>query len=488
MRVLFVASEAVPLVKTGGLGDVAGALPPALRRLRQDVRLLLPAYPEARARAGRLRPAARLTLPPLGEAVLLAGRLPGTSVPLWLLDAPAFRREGHPYTAPGGHDWPDNPQRFALLARAAAEIALDRCGLGWRADVLHAHDWQTALAPALLAAERDRPATVFTIHNLAYRGIYGREVFDALGLPAAWWHPEALEFWGAMAFIKGGLAFADRITTVSPTYAREIRTPTHGEGLDGLLRARSERLHGILNGVDYALWDPRHDPHLPCRYGPGRLQGKAACKAALQAELGLEPDPAAPLVVHVGRLVAQKGVDLLVDAAAALWPRRRFQLAVLGTGDPALERAVRDAAAAHPGRMAARIGYDEALAHRMEAGADLFAMPSRFEPCGLSQLYSLRYGTLPVVRRTGGLADTVIDALPHHLRAGLATGFVFDQAEPWALAEALGRALDLYRDRRAWRRLQDTGMGLDFGWPESARQYLAVYRAAVADRDAAVLT
>jgi starch synthase len=480
MKVLFVASEAFPLVKTGGLGDVGGALPPALAAEGADVRLLLPAYREARARADRLKSVARLSLPG-GEAQLLETRLPGTRIVLWLLDhPPSYDRPGDPYHDAHGRPWPDNAVRFALLCRAACAIALGQTGLGWRPDLVHAHDWQAGLAPALLAHEPGRPATVFTIHNLAYQGLFPAETFSALRLPPSLWSHAALEFHGRLSFIKGGIVFADRLTTVSPGYAHEIQTPEHGHGLDGLLRHRAAHLSGILNGIDDKTWNPARDIHLVNRYSARRPAGKPANKLALQTELNLAPDPQLPLLGMVGRLVAQKGVDLVVEALTRLdqWP---LQLAVLGTGERRYEQRLLTEAARRPGRLAVRIGYDEPLAHRILAAADLFLMPSRFEPCGLSQLYAMRYGAVPVARRVGGLADTVVDANPDHLRAGRATGILFDEPRAEALAAAVERALALHRDRRLWRRLMLAGMRQDHGWRHSAAEYLRLYHRTFAE-------
>ena len=478
MKILFVTSEAHPLIKTGGLADVSGALPKALRQLRNDVRLLLPAYPQVRERAGKLRPVATLQVPTSDEPVaVLEGRLPGSSVPLYLVEAPAyFDRIGNPYTAADGSGWPDNPLRFALFARVAALLARDQAGLGWQPDIVHCHDWQAALVPALLSRETRRPCSVFTIHNLAYQGIYPAKWLTELQLPSTLWSIEGLEFHDHLSFIKGGIAFADAVTTVSPTYAREICHAAFGYGLEGLLRSRAEHLHGILNGVDYSQWNPKDDPHLPARYSAEHLAGKSACKAALQEELGLPVAAQTPLLVHIGRLVEQKGVDLILAAITALPRNTEFQLAILGSGERWLEQALLEAARLHPARVAIRIGYDEGLAHRIEAGADIFLMPSRFEPCGLNQIYSLRYGTVPVVHRVGGLADSVVDAIDHTLASGIATGFVFDHADAFDLQMAIQRALTLYRDHKAWRKLMLSGMAQDFSWTRSVRQYAALYR------------
>jgi starch synthase len=468
MKVLFVASEAFPLMKTGGLGDVCGALPPALRTLECDVRVLLPGYRDAIAQAGKLKPVARLTLPPLPAPVtLLEGELPGTRVPVWFIDfPPAYDRPGHPYHDQHGNPWPDNAARFALLARVATAIARRQGGLRWQPDIVHCHDWQTGLVPALLAREPQRPATVFTIHNLAYQGVFPAAMLGALGLPSSLWSFEALEFHGQLSFIKGGLAFADWITTVSPTYAREIQTPEQGHGLDGLLRYRSERLLGILNGVDTKIWNPMRDEFLAARYSARSLQAKSRNKRALQKELDLKIDAKPMLIGTVGRLVHQKGIDLTIEALPQLM-QQPIQFVTLGTGERALERALRAATARHAGQCAAMVGYDEALAHRIIAGADAFLMPSRFEPCGLSQLYSLRYGTVPIVRRVGGLADTVSDGK---------TGIAFEADDAQALADSVARAHALYRQRAAWRKLMCAGMRQDFSWRHSAREYLRLYR------------
>ncbi len=476
MKVLYVTSEAWPLIKTGGLGDVGGSLPPALLAEGIDVRLLLPGYPSAIALAGPLKRVAKLDLRPFFQPVihLLEGHLPGTRVKLWLVDCPpAFDRAGDPYHGGDGQSWPDNAQRFALLARVATIVALGKAGLPWQPDVVHAHDWQAGLVPALLANTSPRPATVFTIHNLAYQGIFPRATFDALHLDPKLWSFEALEFHGQLSFIKGGLAFADRLTTVSPNYAREIQTPSFGHGLDGLLRWRSGVLHGIRNGIDTHAWNPARDPHLVSRYSAAKPAGKLPNKLALQAEMGLPPSEQ-PLFGLVGRLVWQKGIDLVLELLPAL-ARRGIQLVILGNGEQKYEQALRRAAATHAEWLAVRIGYDEGLAHRIEAGSDLFLMPSRFEPCGLNQLYSLRYGAVPVVHRVGGLADTVTDT-DEAGADGTANGFVFSQESPTALLATIDRALTCYRQPVRWTALQHAGMRGDFSWRHSAAAYAELYR------------
>lgn len=478
--VLFVSSEVHPLMKTGGLGDVAGCLPAALSQLGADVRVLMPAYRDARARAGTLRPVATLQFAgALEPATLLEGALPGSKVKLWLLDYPAlYDRPGNPYSMPDGQSWPDNAQRFALLCRAAVDIATQRAGLNWRPQIVHCHDWQTGLIPALLSLEPQAPATVFTIHNLAYQGLFPAETFAALELPPALWGPEALEFHNQLCFIKGGLVFADLITTVSPNYALEIQTPEFGCGLDGLLRHRSAALRGIINGIDENEWNPAQDPNLAAPFSADHLDGKADNKRALQREFGLPPLDEQPVIGMVGRLAHQKGLDLILDALPRL-VTLPLQLVLLGSGEPQYGRPLENWARRLPQHIAVRIGYDEALAHRIEAGADMFLMPSRFEPCGLNQLYSLRYGTVPIVRRTGGLVDTVVDTNAASLANHTATGFMIEREDASAVVEAVTRALQYYGDRATWRQIVTTGMRQDHSWPSSARSYLGVYSEAL---------
>ncbi len=476
-KILFVVSEAHPLIKTGGLGDVAGSLPVALASLQAEVRLLLPAYPEAVARAGRLKTLAQFSVDGLASPVrLLEGRLPGTRLVIWLVDfPPAYDRPGNPYLDSRGLPWPDNAMRYALLARVAVMLALGQIPLEWRPHIVHCHDWQTGLVPALLAQEKNRPATVFTIHNLAYQGLFPGDTFTLLGLPAALWSIDGLEFYGQLSFIKGGIAFADRLTTVSPGYAREIQTPEFGAGLDGLLRHRADRLSGILNGIDDKTWNPAHDPLLARKYSARRLRDKIPNKLALQREFGLPADPKTPLIGMVGRMVQQKGIDLLLETLPGLM-HRSIQLVILGTGDAGYEKTLRAQATRYAGQLAVRVGYDERLAHLIEAGADMFLMPSRFEPCGLNQFYSQRYGTPPIVRRVGGLADTVTDATEANLKADKATGIVFDEARGGALLASVDRALALHQNTRRWKQMMLAGMRQDFSWQHSAAQYLRLYK------------
>jgi starch synthase len=483
-KLLHVAAEIFPLVKTGGLADVAGALPPALARAGADVRLLLPGLPSIVESV--LQPRAVCTIGPLFGAAritLRLGTLPGSHVPAYVLDAPyLYRRGGGPYQDSAGAEWADNLQRFALLGWAGAHLAAGELDDDWTPDVLHAHDWHAGLACAYAKVHPGtRAASIFTVHNLAYQGLFPIGDFPQLGLPARTVGSSGLEFHGQLSFMKGGLKFCDRITTVSPNYAREIATPEFGFGLDGVIRSRHADVSGILNGVDPGVWSPAHDTALAARYDADRLEGKAACKAALRQEAGLDASGDAPLLAVVSRLTAQKGLDLVLGALGGLLARGT-QLMVVGTGDPGLEAAFRDACKAHPGRVAVRFVYDEALAHRVIGGADAILVPSRFEPCGLTQLYGLRYGTLPLVRRVGGLADTVVDASVDALRDGRATGFVFDAAAPAALEHAVDRLVTLYRQPAAWRAVMRHAMAQDFSWDHAAEQYLALYGEVIARR------
>ncbi|MFV8816916.1 glycogen synthase GlgA [Haliea sp. E17] len=473
-RLLFAVSEAFPLVKTGGLADVAGSLPAVLHRLGVDVRILLPAYGTLLAKLETSKEVARLQLPG-GNVALLETHMPDSGVPVWLLEHPAFSgRDGNPYQDASGQPWSDNAERFMLLSQAAAALALGETALDWRADALHCHDWHTAPAIALLAEREERPKTVFTIHNLAHLGLFDRATFERLSLPWAWWSPEAMEFHGQFCFMKGGLAFADWITTVSPTYAREICSAPGGMGLEGLLSHRRQHLVGILNGIDTDIWNPATDPLLAANYDATQLERKALNKRALQDELGLPPRDDLPLFGFVGRLAEQKGIDLLLPVLDEL-VAARAQLAILGTGEARLEQALGEFAAQHPDAVALRLAYNERLAHRIEAGADVFLMPSLFEPCGLNQMYSLRYGTLPLVRAVGGLADTVTDASEATIAAGTANGFAFTEADSSALRTALDRALLLWRQPAHWMALQQRAMSGDFSWERSAHQYLDLY-------------
>lgn len=491
MRVLFVASECFPYVKTGGLADVAGALPPALRALGLDVRILLPGYPGVLGKLDVLRTVRDLrglpALPPDSPARLLATLAGDGEVPLYVLDVPAFfARAGSPYLGPDGQDWPDNHLRFGALSRTAALLGLDGDGDGWLPDILHCHDWQAGLAPAYLAypffpfAGRRRPKTVFTIHNLAFQGLFPAETLPLLGLPWEAFTPQGLEFHGKLGFLKAGLAYADKLTTVSPTYAAEIQGGDFGFGLDGLLRLRAADLSGILNGIDLDIWDPARDPLLPARYDATTLEAKTASKSVVQQAFGLADRPNAPLFGIVSRLTHQKGIDLVVEALPRL-VSQGAQLAVLGTGSRELEQALAKAAADNPGRVGVRLAYDEALSHQVQAGSDVLMVPSRFEPCGLTQMYALRYGTLPLVARVGGLNDTVTDVTEQTLADGTGTGFVFAPVEVGALVRAIDRSLALFRAPHLWHKVQQAAMSRDVGWAAPAREYDALYGGLLAE-------
>ncbi|WP_225205914.1 glycogen synthase GlgA [Novosphingobium huizhouense] len=480
LRVLSIASEAAPLVKTGGLADVAGALPAALAPHDVAMTTILPGYPKVMAALGAKAAKARAihAWPSLlGEpARLVAGKLGQHE--LLVLDAPAFfARDGGPYADGGGRDWGDNWRRFAAFARAAADVATG-AAKGLAFDLVHAHDWQAAMAPAYLRYDGSPLPSVMTIHNMAFQGHFGAEVFPALGLPREAFAFDGVEYHGGVGFLKAGLEAASAITTVSPTYAREIRTAEFGMGLEGLVRSRGARVHGIVNGIDTAEWNPETDPALAQRFSLRSLPKRLANKRALEAEFGLDSDAddrGGPLFVVITRLTWQKGMDVLlevIDHLVGLGGR----LALLGSGDAALEGALHAAAARHPGRVAVRIGYDEGLSHRMQAGGDAILVPSRFEPCGLTQLYGLAYGCVPVVSRTGGLADTVVDANLAALAAGAATGVQFNAVNYASLADAIDRAIALYHRPDLWRGLQRAGMKSDFSWRRSGKAYADLYR------------
>ncbi len=465
------------MAKTGGLGDVGGALPAALAAAGVDVRLVMPAYPSALAAVvDRRENVSLVDFDALGHADVIEARTPDSRLPIFLIDCPPlYDRSGGPYVDERGKEWPDNVKRFCLLSRAAQVLASKASPFAWQPDIVHAHDWQTGLVPALLAhSPEPRPICVFTIHNMGFPGIFPASTFPLLGLPADAFAVDGVEHYRQVSLLKAGLVYADHLTTVSPTYAREIQTPELGFGFDVLLRRRAERLTGILNGVDYRTWDPAVDARIKMAYSADDLAGKAACKAALQAEMGLAAAPKAPLIGAVSRLTSQKGLDL---ALAALPPVVEVgaQFVLLGTGDARLERRFTKLAARYPRNVAVRIAYDEDLAHRIEAGCDIYLMPSRFEPCGLNQMYSLRYGTPPVVHAVGGLADSVVDADEKNLAGASATGFLFRLPTANALGAALRRALELERWPERWAALQRTGMRQDFGWPNAARLYVALY-------------
>ena len=474
LRVLSIASEVFPLIKTGGLADVAGALPSALRREGVEMRTLLPGYPQVLAKLGEAEPVHDYLDLFGGPARLLAGRAEGLD--LFVIEARhLYDRPGNPYLGPDGRDWPDNPFRFAALSRVGADIAKGAIP-AFVPDVAHAHDWQAALLPAYLHYDGgSRPGTVVTIHNIAFQGHFGPEWLTPLRLPPHAMSIDGVEYFGGVGFLKAGLVLADRITTVSPTYAREIMSPEFGMALEGLLRTRASVVEGILNGIDDEIWNPATDKTIAQYYSALRIDHRARNRTALQQRLGLAPSFDAPLFGVVSRLTQQKGLDLLLEAMPRLIAAGG-QLALLGAGEPALEDGFAQLARAHPGAVACYFGYDEPLAHLMQAAIDFLVVPSRFEPCGLTQLCALRYGAAPVVARVGGLADTVVDANDAALAAGVATGIQFHPPAVGELDWALQRAVRIYRDPATMRRLRLNGMRADVSWRGPAKRYASLYR------------
>ncbi|MFM2355630.1 MAG: glycogen synthase GlgA [Pseudomonadota bacterium] len=473
LKVLSVASECVPLIKTGGLADVVGALPGALAAQGAEVRTLIPAYPGL---AARLAGVAEVWASPDlfgGWGRVLRGDVEGLD--MLLLEAPhLFERTGGPYSA-GGQDYSDNPERFAALSWVAARIAIEGMQDGWRPDILHAHDWQAGLAPAYLRyAGEARVKSVITVHNIAFQGIAPADRLAGLRLPYGAFTPDGVEYYGQISTLKAGLVTADAITTVSETYAAELMRPEFGMGLQGVIAARAASVHGILNGVDTGVWNPEAEA---TPYSAKAMKGKAAARAALLAEFGLGEVPG-PLAILVSRLTHQKGIDLIAGALPD-FIGGGGGLVVLGNGDPALEAAMRAAAEHYPGRVGVHIGYDEGLSHRMFAGGDAVLVPSRFEPCGLTQMYGLRYGTIPVVALTGGLADTVIGATPATLAAGAATGVTFWPVDALGLGQALATLLRIHADRKGWAAMQARAMKADVSWARSAAAYADLYRSLV---------
>ncbi len=472
-KILFVTSEAHPLIKTGGLADVCGSLPKALAELSQDIRLIMPNY-QALKTTEKVRFLCSLRIDNR-DVNMLETRMPDSDVIVWLVDcAEFFNYPGNPYTDENGNAWANNAERFALFCRVAVVCAMDRINQDWKPDIVHCNDWQTGLVPAILSLEEDRPATVFTIHNMAYQGLFPASHVVSLNLPGQLWHQDGLEFNNMLSFIKGGLAYADRITTVSPTYALEIQTPEFGYGLEGLLTYRNEALVGIINGIDTDQWNPKTDTYINRNFDIKTLAKKQFNKTALQKKSALPANDQVPVVALISRLVEQKGIDMVIDCLPEMMTMP-MQFILLGAGDKDYEKRLQNLARLYPDKIALTIGYNEALAHTIEAGADIFLMPSRFEPCGLNQMYSQRYGTLPIVRKTGGLADTVIDAMPETIANGTATGIVFNEATAGSLIEAIKRAMLLYANRDVWNKMQIDAMQKDFSWQRSAEQYLALY-------------
>jgi len=479
LKVLFVTPEVTPLLKTGGLADVSAALPAALRELGADVRILLPGYPKVMDALPDKKLA--VVLPHTGfhgEVRLLEAELPGSGVPLLIIDYPLFyERDGGPYIDHNGHDWVDNAQRFALLSKIGAILGGSASPLDWHPDIVQCNDWQSGLTPAYLHfSPPPSAATIMTIHNMAFQGCFPPLLTTALGLPPSSYGMNGVEYYGQISFLKAGLYYANHITTVSPTYAEEIQNEPLGFGMQGLLEQRYLDLTGIVNGIDNHEWNPATDKLLPHNYSADDLAGKAANKRELQHKLGLEENPDIPLLGIISRLTYQKGLDLLPAIVPALL-EKPVQIVILGSGEAALEEEFIALAQAHPDHIAAVIGFNEGLSHLIEAGADIFLMPSRFEPCGLNQMYSQCYGTPPIVHATGGLVDTVVDASPENIANGTATGFIFSHTTVHGLQECILRSLAAYADKPVWRKIQQNGMRRDFSWKRSAEEYLALYEA-----------
>lgn len=475
LKVLFVTSEVAPLIKTGGLADVSGALPAALRAIGVDVRVLVPGYTQVIEQLGRHEVVAALdSLPGFPSARLLSATM-ANGVPLWVLDCPdLYQREGGPYQDAKGQDWPDNALRFGLLSRVSALLGSGDTPLAWHPDVVHCNDWQTGLTPAWMNFAQSSVASVFTVHNMAFQGIFPPETVSDLHLPTSCFDIEGVEYYAQLSFMKAGLFYADHITTVSPNYAKEIQQEEFGFGMQGLLAERRDDLTGILNGIDTDEWNPATDRYLAKKFSAANMRGKAANKQALQSRLGLAVDPDVPLLGVVSRLTHQKGLDLLLKIASRLI-KLPVQLAVLGSGDAKMQRTARDLASRYPDKIGVHIGFSEELSHLIEAGADMFVMPSRFEPCGLNQLYSQRYGTPPIVHAIGGLADSVVDCTPKTLQDGSASGFAFHGMTAKNLFATIKRAVALYHDHDNWNALRQNCMGKEFSWEASAEAYKAVY-------------
>ncbi len=478
MRILSVASEVYPLIKTGGLADVAGALPTALKPHHCDVTTFLPGYRQVKAKLAQLNSTQERVVHDFGDLFGSPARLVAHNlgeIPLVILDCPGlFDREGGPYGDANGKDWADNWTRFAAFSAAAAAYGCGRAGSA-AFDVIHAHDWQAGLVPAYVAHSRGaRPATLMTIHNMAFQGQFSPSIFPALGLPQTAMSVDGIEYYGDVGFLKAGIQYANAITTVSPTYAEEITTPEFGMGLDGLIRARGVDVHGIVNGIDTSVWNPGTDTHLVSHYSASTVERRSPNKLALQARFGLAPT-SGPLFAVVSRITWQKGMDLL-SANADLIVSLGGSLVVLGAGDAILEAELQAAAARHPGKIGVIIGYDEGLSHLIQAGADALLVPSRFEPCGLTQLCALRYGAIPVVARTGGLADTVVDLNHASQTAKSATGVQFYPITRDQFGRAIRRTVDAYNDRAQWLILQKRGLAADVSWENSAALYAKLYR------------
>lgn len=480
MKVLFVSSEVFPLIKTGGLADVSGSLPNALQGLGVDIRILVPGYPAVLENIGALKTVAELDhLPHIGDATLLEGVIQDTQVKVWVIKAPSlYERDGGPYADKTGLEWGDNPIRFGVLSKVAAILASEKTPIkSWLPDIVHCNDWQTGLAPAYMSlTEHSNAKSIISLHNMAFQGCYSPNWVESLGLPSSGFSIEGFEYHGQLSFLKAAIFYADAISTVSPRYAKEIQTAAFGFGLEGLLSKRGDEIKGILNGIETEEWNPATDKYLSHTYNSENLQGKLQVKLALQRDSGLDIDANAPLLGVVSRLTHQKGLDMLVPHLQFLI-NQGCQFVLLGGGELAMEKAFEEIASRNPGRASVTIGYNEPLSHQIMAGSDIFVMPSRFEPCGLNQLYGLAYGTPPVVNATGGLADSVIDSNPAHLKDKTANGFVMVEASAEGLVACILRAVNMFNhDKKTWLQIQMSGMQQNLSWDKSAQEYLALYK------------
>lgn len=478
IKVLYASSEVYPFMKTGGLADVAQSLPTSIRSMGADIRVIMPNYGSLNSAGSKCEVVAQFKVNQ-DQVRLIATYIPETSVPIILVDCPRwFEREGNPYQDSEGAPWPDNVQRFALFSKVISLVARNQTGLEWSPNLVHCNDWQTGLALALLCNEGISKGLIFTIHNIAYQGIFPYVDFQSLKLPDELWSIDILEYYGQMCFLKGGITCSSQLNTVSPRFAEEIQTTEYGFGMDELLRKLSGKLSGVINGVDLNEWSPNKDKYISYCYNMENLEIKAENKLELQQRFGFIADKNIPLFASITRLVEQKGIDLIIEIIEKLLAFN-VQVIMLGSGDEEIENKLLEIARSNKNKLHVVIGHDEILAHKMTAAADIYLMPSRFEPCGLNQMYSQIYGTVPVVHKTGGLADTVRDYKDEPQVVSNATGFVFENSKSDELFRAITKALDCYADKKLWRQIQLNGMKQDYSWRSSARQYLSIYEKAL---------
>lgn len=478
LKILYASSEVYPLMKTGGLADVAQSLPATLHAMGSDIRIIMPNYGSINSASSDEKTIAQFEVG--GEKItLIETHISKTRVPVILVDCPTwFGREGNPYLDSKGIAWTDNAQRFAMFSKVVSLVAQNKTGLAWKPNIVHCNDWQTGLTLTLLKHAGIDKGLVFTIHNIAYQGVFPRSDFVSLQLPEELWSIETLEYYGQMSFLKGGIVSCNQLNTVSPKFAEEIQTSEYGFGMDGLLKSNSDKLRGIINGVDLKEWSPKEDSFLSYRYGIQDLQIKSKNKLELQERFGLTVDVKIPLFASITRLVEQKGVDLIIDILDKLLALD-VQFIILGSGEEKIEKKLRNFAQRNKKKLHAEIRYDESLAHKLTAAADIYLMPSRFEPCGLNQMYSQLYGTVPIVRNSGGLADTVINYTKGQQGINAATGFMFEKCESNEFFKVINQALDCYKNVSLWKQLQINGMQQDFSWQTSSKNYISMYEEAL---------